>query len=308
MRIDELLAAGTTVSFEFFPPRSPEAAATLATTIAELAPLAPAFVSVTYGAGGSTRELTHDLVVRLLDEGLANPMAHLTAVGHTRAELAELLARYRDAGVANVLALRGDAPRDAAAPVATELAHAIDLVELAREVGGGRFSVGVAAHPEGHPESPDLATDRRHLAAKLAAADFAVTQFFFAAEDWVRLVEDLAALGCERPVVPGVMPVTDVAQIERFAALSGATFPPALAERLRAVGADAAEVRRIGVEVATELCRELLEAGAPGLPFYPLNRSTATREIVANLGTALSAPRAPRSRPTDGRTDAASRD
>lgn len=286
-RIDALLAAGPTVSFEFFPPRSPEAAATLATTIAELAPLSPAFVSVTYGAGGTTRELTHDLVVRLLAEGTANPMAHLTAVGHTRAELAELLARYREAGVENVLALRGDAPRDATEAPLVELAHAVELVALAREVGQGRFSVGVAAHPEGHPESSDLATDRRHLAAKLEAADFAVTQFFFAVEDWLRLVEDLAALGCDRPVLPGVMPVTDVAQIERFAALSGATFPPALAERLRAVADDAAEVRRIGVEVATKLCRDLLDAGAPGLHFYTLNRSTATREIVANLGGAL---------------------
>jgi methylenetetrahydrofolate reductase (NADPH) len=283
-RIDALIAAGPTVSFEFFPPRSPEAAATLAATIAELAPLDPAFVSVTYGAGGSTRELTHDLVVRLLDEGAANPMAHLTAIGHTRDELAGILARYRDAGVDNVLALRGDPPRDADGDPVRELEHAIELVELAREVGGERFSIGVAAHPEGHPESSDLATDRRHLAAKLTAADFAVTQFFFAVEDWARLVDDLAALGCDRPVLPGVMPVTDVAQIERFAALSGATFPAALAERLRAVGDDRAEVRRIGVEVATELCRGLLEAGAPGLHFYTLNRSTATREIVANLG------------------------
>lgn len=283
-RIDALLAAGVTTSFEFFPPRTPEAAATLAATIAELAPLAPDFVSVTYGAGGSTRELTHDLVVGMLAEGTANPMAHLTADGHTRAELTDILARYRDAGVTNVLALRGDPPRDPGAPLVRELAHAIDLVLLAREVAGDGVAVGVAAHPEGHPESTDLATDRRHLAAKLEAADFAVTQFFFAVEDWVRLVDDLADLGCTKPVVPGVMPVTNVAQIERFAAMSGARFPADLAERLHAVADDADEVRRIGVEVATELCRGLLAAGAPGLHFYTLNRSTATREIVANLG------------------------
>jgi methylenetetrahydrofolate reductase (NADPH) len=282
-RIDALLAAGVTTSFEFFPPRTPEAAATLATTIAELSPLASDFVSVTYGAGGSTRDLTHDLVVGMLREGTANPMAHLTADGHTRAELTDILARYRDAGVDNVLALRGDPSRDASVPLVRELAHAIDLVELAREVGGGAFAIGVAAHPEGHPESTDLATDRQHLAAKLEAADFAVTQFFFTVEDWVRLTDDLAALGCVKPVVPGVMPVTNVAQIERFAAMSGARFPAGLAERLRAVADDADEVRRIGVEVATELCQDLLEAGAPGLHFYTLNRSTATREIVANL-------------------------
>jgi len=282
-RIDALLAAGVTTSFEFFPPRTPEAAATLATTIAELSPLASDFVSVTYGAGGSTRDLTHDLVVGMLREGTANPMAHLTADGHTRAELTDILARYRDAGVDNVLALRGDPSRDASVPLVRELAHAIDLVELAREVGGGAFAIGVAAHPEGHPESTDLATDRQHLAAKLEAADFAVTQFFFTVEDGVRLTDDLAALGCVKPVVPGVMPVTNVAQIERFAAMSGARFPAGLAERLRAVADDADEVRRIGVEVATELCQDLLEAGAPGLHFYTLNRSTATREIVANL-------------------------
>jgi len=277
-----LLAEGPTVSFEFFPPRTPEAAATLRTTIAELAPLAPSFVSVTYGAGGSTRELTHHLVVDLLSDGI-NPVAHLTSVDHTLDELTAIVAGYRDAGVRNVLALRGDAPADVAEPLRA-LEHAVELVHLVRAVAGPGTSVGVAAHPEGHPEARSVAEDRRHLAAKLEAADFAVTQFFFAAEDYLRLVADLDALGCRRPVLPGIMPVTNLAQIERFAALSGATFPAWLAERLHAVGDDPTAVRAVGVEVATELCADLMDAGAPGLHFYTLNRSMATREVAANLG------------------------
>jgi len=280
--VADLLSAGPTVSFEFFPPRTEEAAATLRTTIAELAPLEPSFVSVTYGAGGSTRDLTHRLVVDLLADGI-NPVAHLTAVEHTVGDLTSIVAGYRDAGVRNVLALRGDAPNGVAEPMRA-LEHAIDLVHLVRTTAGDDASIGVAAHPEGHPEARSLAEDRRHLAAKLEAADFAVTQFFFAAEDYLRLVDDLAALGCTRPVLPGIMPVTNLAQIERFAALSGATFPVALAERLHEVAADPAAVRAVGVEVATDLCAELMDAGAPGLHFYTLNRSTATREIAANLG------------------------
>ena len=277
-----LIAEGPTVSFEFFPPRTPEAAATLRSTIAELAPLDPSFVSVTYGAGGSTHELTHRLVVDLLDDGI-NPVAHLTAVEHTVEELRGIVAGYRDAGVRNVLALRGDAPADVEEPMRA-LEHAIDLVHLVRDVAGQGTSIGVAAHPEGHPAATSLTEDRRHLAAKLEAADFAVTQFFFAAEDWERLVDDLVALDCTRPVLPGIMPVTNLAQIERFAALSGATFPAWLAERLQAVGDDPAAVRAVGVEIATELCADLIDAGAPGLHFYTLNRSTATREVAANLG------------------------
>jgi methylenetetrahydrofolate reductase (NADPH) len=280
--VADLLAEGPTVSFEFFPPRTPEAAATLRTTIAELAPLEPSFVSVTYGAGGSTRELTHRLVVDLLEDGI-NPVAHLTAVQHTIEELTSIVAGYRDAGVRNVLALRGDAPAGVDEPLRA-LEHAIDLVQLVRRHAGAGASVGVAAHPEGHPDATSLADDRQHLATKLEVADFAVTQFFFAAEDYLRLVEDLDALDCRRPIVPGVMPVTNLAQIERFAALSGATFPTWLAERLLAVGDDPAAVRAIGVEAATELCMDLMDAGAPGLHFYTLNRSTATREVAANLG------------------------
>lgn len=279
-RIDALLAQGRCYSFEFFPPRTPEAEAALTTALAELEPLGPSFVSVTYGAGGSTRERTHDLVVQILRATSMTPMAHLTCAGHTRAELHGILARYGDEGVENVLALGGDPPLDSNLPPG-DFRNAIELVELAREVGD--FSVGVAAHPELHPRSADRETDRAHLAAKLRRADFAVTQFFFRADAYLSLVDDLARLGVDRPVVPGVMPVTNASQVERFAQLSGADFPVALAERLHAVADRPDEVRRIGVEVATELCADLLDAGAPGLHFYTLNRSTATREIYANL-------------------------
>lgn len=282
-RIDELLRRGTTTSFEFFPPRTEEGDRALRQALRELEPLAPSFVSVTYGAGGSTRERTHQLVVDLLEQTPMVAMAHLTAVSHTRAELATILSRYRTAGVQNIMALRGDPPRDAD-DAFWELEHAVELVELARDVGREQFSIGVAAHPEGHPLSTELAADRAHLAAKLAIADFAVTQFFFRADDYLRMVADLEALGCDKPIVPGIMPVTNVGQIQRFAQLSGAGFPADLAARLEAVAHDPTAVRAIGVEVATELCQALLAAGAPGLHFYTLNRSTATREIHANLG------------------------
>ncbi len=280
-RISDLLREGRSFSFEFFPPKTDEAEAQLQRTLLELAPLRPSFVSITYGAGGTTRERTHDLVVDILRSTDMTPMAHLCCAGHVESELRAILGRYRDEGVENILALRGDPPAELKLPPG-DLGHAVELVQLAREIGS--FSIGVAAHPEGHPASPDLATDRRHLAAKLAEADFAVTQFFFRLEDYLRLVDDLRALGCDRPVVPGIMPVTNYSQVARFAALSGAEFPADLAARLDAVAEHPAEVRRIGVEVASQLCGDLLDAGAPGLHFYTLNRSPATREIFANLG------------------------
>ncbi len=281
--ITDLLARGRTFSFEFFPPQTEQAAIQLVTTLGELAPLRPSFVSVTYGAGGSTRQRTHEIVTSILRAGAMTPMAHLTCVAHTRAELVDIVARYRDEGVENILALGGDPPQDLDAPK-SDLANAHELVELVR--GVGPFSIGVAAHPEVHPRSPDRASDRRNLATKLSTADFAITQFFFRADDYRRLVDELAALGATKPVIPGVMPITNLASIERMAAMSGAAVPSALVERLRA-GATPDDVRRIGVEAATELCAELLEGGAPGLHFYTLNRSSATREVYANLGLAV---------------------
>ena len=280
-RIAELLAAGRTFSFEFSPPKSAAASMSLGRTIAELEPLGPSFVSVTYGAGGSTREHTRDTVLWVQRETNVPPMAHLTCVGHTRAEIEDIIATYVEAGIVNVLALAGDAPKDPADARPSDYTYATDLIEHLREISD--LSIGVAAHPEGHPRSPDLATDRRYLADKLRVSDFATTQFFFDIEHYLSLVNDLADLGVTKPVVPGIMPVTNIGQVERMAELSGAAFPSWLRERLES-GKTPEDVRRIGVDAATELCAGLLEAGAPGLHFYTMNKSTATRDIYTQLG------------------------
>ena len=281
MRIDDLLAAGTTRSFEFFPPKSDDEARVLETTLDELVALHPSFVSVTYRGGGESRQRTFDLVTKIQRDGHTNAMAHLICVGHTRSEMRDILKNYSDAGVVNVMALGGDIPDDPSL-IDSEFAHAIDLVELARDLGD--FSIGVAAHPDGHPRSLDRTTDRHFLAQKLALADFAVTQFFFEARQWSELVDELSALGVEKPVLPGIMPVTTIHGIERMAQM-GASVPVSLVRRLEAAherGGPPA-VRREGVAAATELGAELLDVGAPGLHFYTLNRSTATREIHHEL-------------------------
>ncbi len=272
-------------SFEFFPPKTDEGERQLWSAIAELGPLAPTFVSVTYGAGGSTRDRTVRITSRILAETGMDAVAHLTCVGATTDELREVLLRFQFAGISNVLALRGDPPGGPGAlwaPTPGGLSHADELVRLARETGD--FTIGVAAFPERHPESPDLDFDAKVLAAKEAAgARFAITQFFFRASDYVELVARARAAGVTIPILPGVMPVTSVGQIERFAALSGAAFPPELAARFHAVAHDSAAVVQVGIEVGTQLCRDLLAGGAPGLHFYTLNRSRATREIFARL-------------------------
>jgi methylenetetrahydrofolate reductase (NADPH) len=280
-KIHDLLAAGRTFSFEFFPPKNDAEQATLVRTLRALEPLDPSFVSVTYRGGRSSRQRTHDLVVGMLRTTSLTPMAHLICVAHTRLELAEILVDFRRAGVENLMALGGDPPTDADA-IPGELTFASQLVELARAIGG--FSIGVAAHPECHPRSPDRATDRDLLAAKLGQADFAVTQFFFRLDDYLGLVDDLAERGIDKPVVPGIMPITNLNAVSRMAEMSGCAVPPEVVGRLTAVGDDAEAVRGAGVEMATELCEQLLREGAPGLHFYTLNRSTATREIYANLG------------------------
>jgi methylenetetrahydrofolate reductase (NADPH) len=207
------------------------------------------------------------------------PMAHLICAAHTRLELAEILVEFRKAGIENLMALGGDPPTDPGAAEG-ELRFASELVELARAIGG--FSIGVAAHPVGHPKSPDLKSDRDWLAEKMRLADFAVTQFFFKAEEYVSLVEDLAARGMDKPVVPGIMPVTSLAAIPRRAQM-GAAVPAVMIDQLESAG-DREAVRRAGIGLATTLCQELLDRGAPGLHFYTLNRSMATREIYTNLG------------------------
>ncbi|HEX3946668.1 MAG TPA: methylenetetrahydrofolate reductase [Acidimicrobiales bacterium] len=283
-KITDLLAAGRTYSFEFFPPKSEAELTTLSRTLRDLEPLHPSFVSVTYRGGRVSRQRTYDLVTGMLHTTSLVPMAHLICVAHSRLELADILVAYRKAGVDNLMALGGDPPEDPGDGPG-ELAHAVELVELARAIGG--FSVGVAAHPAGHPSSPDLGADRDRLAEKLRLADFAVTQFFFDVEEYRGLLEDLGARGVDKPVLPGIMPVTTLQSIPRRAVM-GAAVPAWMVGRLEAAdargGADA--VRREGIDIATELCRALLEAGAPGLHFYTLNRSTATREIYRALGLA----------------------
>src|SRR5438105_7560161 len=279
-RITDLLAAGQTFSFEFFPPKDSEEQAVLTRTISELQPLKPSFVSVTYRGGRVSRERTTRVVIDILNTTALTPMPHLTCVAHPRFELGEIVGGFRAAGLENLLALGGDPlPEEESYK---ELAYAAELVELGRLLGFE--SIGVAAHPAGHPRSPDLQTDRRHLAAKLKLADFAITQFFFHVEEWERLVGELQALGVDRPVVPGIMPITNLGSIQRMAQLSGYQVPRDIVEQLERAGDDPKEVRRIGIELACALCSGLLEAGAPGLHFYTLNFSTASREIYSGLG------------------------
>jgi methylenetetrahydrofolate reductase (NADPH) len=281
VRIDELLAAGPTRSFEFFPPKSDEESAVLAASLEDIQPLQPSFVSVTYRGGRESRQRTYDLVNQIERDGYVTAMAHVICVGHTRAEMRDLLKNYSDSGVQNIMALGGDRPDDVFGAT-SEFDYAIDLVELTREIGD--FSIGVAAHPAGHPRSPNLPSDRRFLAEKLVMADFAVTQFFFESSEWIHLVEELAELGATKPVLPGIMPVTTVSGIERMRVM-GAAVPDALVERLVRANerGGAPEVRAEGIRAAITLCQELIEANAPGLHFYTLNRSTATSEIYHAL-------------------------
>ena len=285
-KIADILAAGPSYSFEFSPPRTPDAEAQFWPTLEELLPLAPSYFSVTYGAGGSTRDTTRDLVIRINRDYGVPAMAHLTCAAHSRAELVELVTSYRDSGVVeNILALGGDPPVGYEGPPG-DLTHADELVELIKGVGD--FSIGVAAHPEPHPRSPSLADDRRHTAEKLASSDFAITQFFFEARHYFELVESLAALGCTKPVIPGIMPATSVASIKRMAQLQGSEFPTWLADKLMAADADGPEaVLAAGVAEATRLCEELLDGGVPGLHFFAFNRTTALAAASIHRGLGL---------------------
>ncbi|WP_233162082.1 methylenetetrahydrofolate reductase [NAD(P)H] [Glycomyces salinus] len=285
-KIGDLLRSGTPrFSFEMFPPRSEKDEATLWRTLRNLEQLGPDYVSVTYGQGGKTRDKTIETTDRVISETTLLTMAHLTAVDHTVSELRNLIGHFANVGARNILALRGDPPGDpqgewVKCPGGIE--HARELVELIKT--SGDFSVGVAAFPEGHPRDVDWETGVRHFVEKCrAGADFAITQIFFDAEDYLRLRDAVAAAGCDVPIVPGIMPVTNIKQIERFAVLTGMVFPEDLAERLRAVEDDRDAIRDIGVEVATDLGRRLLDEGAPGLHFTTLNHSRSTRRVWQNL-------------------------
>ena len=284
--IRELLASGRqSYSFEFFPPKDDAGERLLWRTIRELEPLRPTFVSVTYGAGGSTRDRTVRLTGQIAGETTLTPVGHLTCVSHSRDELRTVIGSYAASGVRNMLALRGDPPGGPGAPWRRHpkgLDHAVELVGLIRSLGD--FCVGVAAFPDKHPEARDLESDAGALAAKFAAgASFAVTQLFFRPDDYFALVDRAGAAGSKMTIIPGIMPITNLNQIRRFSELSGAQVPEEVTARLTPLDDDPAGLRAEGVRIATELCQSLLARGAPGLHFYTLNRSTATREIFANL-------------------------
>jgi methylenetetrahydrofolate reductase (NADPH) len=283
--IDLISRSRPTFSFEFSPPKTPEGERQLWRAIRELEPLRPAFVSITYGAGGSTRDTTVAVTERVATETTLLPMAHLTAVNHSVAELRHVIGRLASVGVRNVLAVRGDPPGDPMGewiPHPRGVRYADELVRLIRD--SGNFSVGVAAFPYKHPRSPDIASDTARFVAKCrAGADFAITQMFFDADDYLRLRDRVAAADCDIPILAGVMPVTQISTIQRSQQLSGAPFPPALAAQFERIADDPQAVRRLGIEQASEMCRRLLDEGIPCIHLITFNRSTATREVWHNL-------------------------
>lgn len=283
MKIGEILKRGVfSVSFEFFPPKTEEGERQLFETIRDLKRLKPTFVSVTYGAGGSTRDRTRRVVKRIHEEAGLNVMAHLTCIAHTRDELVEILNDYDRMGIDNILALRGDVPRDRPdfRPPEGGCRYAVELVRLIRENFGERFSVGVASYPEGHPESPNMEWEIRFFREKvLAGADFSITQMFFENSYYYEFVDLCQRSGIEVPIIPGIMPITNFKQIKKFASMCGATIPQSLIEKMEPVEDRPEEVEKIGVDFAVRQCEDLISNGVPGLHFYTLNRSRATLKI-----------------------------
>lgn len=289
----------TTFSFEFFPPKTPESAEQLFAAITELEPLKPSFVSITYGAGGSTRDLTHELVVRLKQRGVLDPVPHLTCVCHAEPELRSILDRYAHAGIANVLALGGDVPKERPGYDRAQDAfqNACGLVgyiskfnqHAARAAGHPDprgFGIGVAGYPEGHPGTPNRVKEMDYLKAKVdAGADYIVTQLFFSNDDFYDFRDRCGLAGIRVPIIAGIMPITSATGMMRMADMAAGTrFPAPLLRAINRANGDPEGVRRVGIHWATEQCRDLLDHNVRGIHFYTLNRSTATREIYQNLG------------------------
>jgi methylenetetrahydrofolate reductase (NADPH) len=285
MRIVEKLGGSRpAISFEFFPPKDQEGVDRLFQTVADLAPLSPAYVSVTYGAGGSTRQLTVELVGRIQRQVGIEAMAHLTCVGATQEELGSVLDQLEAGGVKNVIALRGDPPKGATTFVTPQggFGNASELVAFIKR--RGNFCIAGACYPEKHPEAESLDADIEKLKRKVdAGAEFLISQLFFDNKDYFAFVERARAAGINVPIVAGIMPITNVSQIKRFTAMCGASMPSGLMQRLEPVASDAEAVCEIGVEHAADQCRELLARGAPGVHFYTLNRSKATLQILRRL-------------------------
>lgn len=273
----------TEVSFEFFPPKSPEGADKLRSVRARLAALKPAFFSVTFGAGGSTKEGTWNTVMQMHAEGLT-VAPHISCIGTTRASVRELLAGYRAAGIRRMVALRGDMPSGAAGG-AGDFSFANELVEFIRAETGDWFHIEVAAYPEYHPQARTPTDDLANFVRKVkAGADSAITQYFYNPDAYCRFVDDVRALGCTVPVVPGVMPIVNFTQLARFSDACGAEIPRWIRRRLESFGDDKDSIRAFGLDVVTDLCERLLALGAPGLHFYTMNQYEATAELVRRLG------------------------
>ncbi|WP_029551870.1 methylenetetrahydrofolate reductase [NAD(P)H] [Thermocrinis jamiesonii] len=277
MKIGEILKREFSVSFEFFPPKSAEGEAELFRTIKELETIRPTFVSVTYGAGGSTRDRTRNIAKRIHTETNITVMAHLTCIAHSKEEIMQILQDYKDIGIENILALRGDVPKDGLKDSTKGCKYAVELVRFIRENFGDWFSIGVASYPEKHPESPNMDWEIKHFKEKvLAGADFSITQMFFDNTYYYRFVERCQREGINIPIIPGIMPITNFSQIKKFAIMCGATIPQNLVELLEPYSDNPEETTKRGVEFAIKQCEDLLSNGVPGLHFYTLNKSKAT--------------------------------
>jgi methylenetetrahydrofolate reductase (NADPH) len=280
-----LRARRPSFSFEFFPPKDDEGEEVLWNTIADLESLDPTFVSVTYGAGGTSQERTVRVTARIAQQTGMRAIGHLTLVAQSKGEIESVLKQYAAAGIDHMLALRGDpkgGPRAVWEPTPDGMDHALELVEMAADMGG--FCVGVAAFPEGHPDAASIEADAEVLVAKArAGAEYAITQLFFRPSDYFALVERVRALGCDIPIIPGIMPILNFKQVARMAELSGAEIPREVLDQIEPIADDKDAVRAKGIELATQLCRDVLAGGAPGLHFITLNRSKATREIFETL-------------------------